>query len=242
MRHIRIFQAGSYQPGHVITLSDSAAQHVGPVLRLALGDRITLFCGDNREYQATLCDIQKKSIRVRIESMTVVNRESPRPIHLAQAIAKGDKMEWIIQKAVELGVTSITPLLTERCVVRLDASRLEKKQQQWHAIAIAACEQSGRNRIPTIYPSCTLDYYLSHCDVPIKLILSPHTADTWPLIQEPSTAIALIVGPEGGLSAAEVEETSHYQACAVRLGPRILRSETAAITALGIIQTRYGDF
>ena len=242
MRHIRIFQAGSYQPGHIVTLSDSAAQHVGPVLRLAVGDGITLFCGDNREYQATLCDIQKKSIRVRIDSMRVVNRESPRPIHLAQAIAKGDKMEWIIQKAVELGVTSITPLLTERCVVRLDTPRLEKKQQQWHAIAIAACEQSGRNSVPTIYPCCTLDYYLHHCDAPTKLTLSPHTADTWPLIQESSTAIALIVGPEGGLSAAEIEETLHFQAYAVRLGPRILRSETAAITALGLIQMRYGDF
>jgi 16S rRNA (uracil1498-N3)-methyltransferase len=157
MRQIRIYQAGSYQPGTILTLSDSAAQHVGPVLRLTLGDAITLFCGDNQEYQARLCDIQKKSIRVRIESMRVVNRESPRPIHLAQAIAKGDKMEWIIQKAVELGATSITPLLTERCVVRLDGSRLEKKQHQWQAIAIAACEQSGRNTVPTIYPCCTLD-------------------------------------------------------------------------------------
>jgi 16S rRNA (uracil1498-N3)-methyltransferase len=173
--------------------------------------------------------------------MRVVNRESPRPIHLAQAIAKGDKMEWIIQKAVELGATSITPLLTERCVVRLDGSRLEKKQHQWQAIAIAACEQSGRNTVPTIYPCCTLDDYLTQCDAPIKLTLSPHTQDTWPLIQDASTAIALIIGPEGGLSAEEVQKTLQYQACAVRLGPRILRSETAAITALGLLQMRYGD-
>lgn len=240
MRQIRIYQPGDYQPGDVILLSDSAAHHAGTVLRLGVGDFITLFCDNNTEYAAVLSEIHKKSIRVHILQAAVVNRESPRIIHLAQAMTKGDKMEWIIQKAVELGVHSITPLITERCVVKLDADRLHKKQQQWQAIAIGACEQSGRNRIPLIHPSCDLDYFLQHCSA-LKLTLSPHAEEGWPIIPDPSTALALIIGPEGGLSPQEIQKTLAFQAHTLRLGPRTLRTETAAIAALSLLQMRYGD-
>lgn len=241
MRTIRIYQPGHYQVGQTISLSEAAVQHVGLALRLGVGAQITLFRGDNYEFIASITAVQKKHIQVSIASQNKVNRESFRHIHLAQSIAKGDKMEWIIQKAVELGVASITPLLTERCVVRIDAHRLEKKQQQWQAIAISACEQSGRNLIPHIHPACTFEHYLQNGSAQYKWILSPEAQHSWPPLENHAAEIALLVGPEGGFSAQEISLAQDHQIQGIRLGPRILRTETAAVTALGILQMLYGD-
>lgn len=241
MRTIRIYQPGDYQPGQTIPLCEAAAQHVGLVLRLKPGDKIALFRGDNYEFQATLSSVQKKHIQVTIESMNFVDRESPRKIHLAQSIAKGDKMEWVIQKSVELGVASITPLLTERSVVRLDTSRLEKKNQQWQAIAVSACEQSGRNIVPIVYPACTFESYLQHSPAAHQWLLSPEASQSWPTITTSNAELALLIGPEGGFSPTELEFAQEHRVQGIRLGPRILRTETAAITALGIMQSLYGD-
>lgn len=241
MRTIRIYQPGHYEIGQTIALSDAAAQHVGLVLRLNIGAKIILFRGDNYEYQAILSSVQKKKIQVTIESMTMTNRESPRQIHLAQSLAKGDKMEWIIQKAVELGIASITPLLTERSVVRLDAQRLEKKHQQWQAIAISACEQSGRNQIPMIYPACSFEQYLNHSTATYQWLLSPEAQASWPSISEKSAELAILIGPEGGFSPEELRYAQEHQVHSIRLGPRILRTETAAVTAIAILQNLYGD-
>ncbi|MBP6918235.1 MAG: 16S rRNA (uracil(1498)-N(3))-methyltransferase [Legionellaceae bacterium] len=241
MRTIRIYQPGHYQLGQTLTLSEAGAQHVGLVLRLPEGANITLFCGDNYEYQAIITSIHKKRIQVCIEKVTLVNRESPRGIHLAQGIAKGDKMEWIIQKAVELGVASITPIVTDRSVVRLDANRLEKKQHQWQAISISACEQSGRNHIPTIHPTCSFEHFLQHSGAQFKWMLSPQAQQSWPEIPEYSAELALLVGPEGGFSPQELTYAEQHQVQGICLGPRILRTETAAITAIGILQMLYGD-
>lgn len=241
MRTIRIYQSGDYEIGQTILLSDTAVQHVGLVLRLAIGAPLILFRGDNQEYQAVICAIQKKQIQVQIIAKQCVNRESPLHIHLGQSIAKGDKMEWIIQKAIELGVSSVTPLITERCVVRLDDKRLEKKQQQWQAIAISACEQSGRTMIPLIYPACSLTHFLQNCPSAYRWILSPEALSSWPQLKQESAEIALLIGPEGGFSPQELDLARHYQAQSIRLGPRILRTETAAITAVSILQMRYGD-
>lgn len=241
MKNTRIYQIGHYQVGDTITLSPTAAQHVGLVLRMKEGEHITLFPGDGSEYSATLCEVQKKLIKAHIDTASPVNRESPRAIHLAQAIAKGEKMEWVIQKAVELGVASITPLLSDRSVVRLDQERLNKKQQQWQAIAIAACEQCGRNRVPVVHPALTLHHYLETDTSNYKLILSPQATHSWPTIGDASAEITLLIGPEGGFTEQEVESALQQQAHAIRLGPRILRTETAAITALGILQMQYGD-
>jgi 16S rRNA (uracil1498-N3)-methyltransferase len=241
MRTIRIYQPGHYQLGQIVTLNEAAAQHAGVVLRLTVGAKLTLFCGDNHEYQASITSAQKKRIQVSIEAITLVNRESPRGIHLAQSIVKGDKMEWIIQKAVELGVTSITPLLTERTVMRLDANRLEKKQHQWQAISISACEQSGRNCIPIIHPACSFEQFLQQSPAALKWILSPQAQQSWPSRPEASAELALLIGPEGGFSPQERGYAEQHQVQSVRLGPRILRTETAAITAIGILQMLYGD-
>lgn len=241
MRVIRIFQSGPVELGQTYELSAEAGLHVGVVLRMHIGEWLILFCGDNREYRAQITSVNKKKVTVVIQSIETVNRESPRTIHLAQAISKGDRMEWVVQKAVELGVSSITPLITSRCVVRLDEDRLAKKLQQWQAIAISACEQSGRNVLPTIHTSLKFDAYLQQCRSSYKLILEPNAALHCREICFAEGDVALLIGPEGGLSEDEVMRAQQHQFQALRLGPRILRTETAAITALSILQAMAGD-
>ena len=241
MKKVRIYQSGNYTTGHTIELSPTASQHVGIVLRMQAGDPLTLFCGDNREFSATITAVHKKKVMVVIHDVHTVNRESPRAIHLAQAISKGERMELVIQKAVELGVASITPLFTSRCVVRLDAERLAKKQLQWQAIAIAACEQSGRNTLPTIHPACPLDIYLPQAHASLKLVLHPNLNKSWRDYHFPEGDIALLIGPEGGLSEDEVHMATSHHFQPLCLGPRILRTETAAIAALSMLQAISGD-
>ncbi len=241
MRSIRIYQTGLYQPGETVQLSDEASQHVAVVLRMQPGHQITLFRGDNYEFPASILTIHKRHVIVQINTAIIVNRESSQTIHLAQAISKGDRMEWVIQKAVELGVTSITPLITKRCVVRIDMDRMKKKQNQWQAMVISACEQSGRNVIPTVHAACSLDSYLTTCHAVLKYVLHPHTKNSWHDIKSMTGDIALIVGPEGGLTEEEIARTCDLHFHPLTLGPRILRTETAAIAALTILQTMYGD-
>lgn len=240
MRTIRIYEPGSYKTGDRLELSPQASQHVAAVLRMQPGEAVTLFCGDNYEYSASIKAVQKKKVLVKIEAESLVNRESPRLIHLGQAVSKGERMEIVIQKAVELGCASITPLITSRCVVRLDAERWAKKQAQWQAIAIAACEQSGRNRIPTIYPPCALDAYLEQCQADIKWVLDPNASSTWRSFMRDGS-IAILIGPEGGLSDEEIQLAKTFNFQEVSLGPRILRTETAAIAMISILQAVGGD-
>lgn len=241
MRIIRIYQPGLYDVGHTVELSPAASQHVGVVLRMQAGEELTLFCGDNREFSATIMSIYKKKVIVSVNTVHTANRESPRSIHLAQAISKGERMELVVQKAVELGVATMTPLLTARCVVRLDAERLYKKQAQWQAIAIAACEQSGRNQLPIIHQACSLDTYLHQCQELTKLVLHPTTEQSWRDYTFIDGDVALLIGPEGGLSDEEVSTAKAAGFQPMSLGPRILRTETAAIAAISVIQAISGD-
>lgn len=242
MRTIRIYQPGEYTVGETIELSPSASQHVAVVLRLGVNDPITLFCGDNREFSALIALIQKKKVMVLITAVQDVNRESPRSIHLAQAISKGDRMEWVIQKAVELGVSVITPIVTARCAVKLDADRLLKKQAQWQSIAIAACEQSGRNHVPKIQHVSKLDVFLQQCHTTLKLVLHPDTNASWRDYSLAAGDITLLIGPEGGLDEDEVCRAKAHAFQPLCLGPRILRTETAAIAALSVLQAVSGDW
>lgn len=241
MRTIRIYQPGPYSLGETVDLSPTASQHVGVVLRMQPGDELILFCGNNCEYSARIEVVNKKKVSVFITNIYEVNRESPRHIHLAQAISKGDRMEWAIQKAVELGVTSITPLFTEHCVVKLDETRLAKKLAQWQAIAIAACEQSGRTMVPMIHPANTFTHYLQQCDATMKVVLHPQASISWREYHFSAGDIALLIGPEGGLSDIEVTAAQSHGFQALCLGPRILRTETAAIAALSLLQAVAGD-
>lgn len=241
LREIRIYQAGDYQPDQLLELSPEAGQHIGLVLRMQPGEPITLFRGDNREFAATIKQVKKKQVLVAIESVKEVSRESPLAIHLGQAISKGDRMELVMQKTVELGVASITPLITQRCVVKLDQDRMGKKLQQWQSIVIAACEQSGRNTIPVVNQPMTLARYLQELSSPLKFILQPGCSKTWRDYSLPSDKISLLIGPEGGLTDEEINCACQHEFLPLSLGPRILRTETAAITALSVLQAVGGD-
>jgi 16S rRNA (uracil1498-N3)-methyltransferase len=241
MRATRIYQPGHYQSGQIVELSPEAGQHVAIVLRMQPGEKLTLFCGDNREFEAVIETVKKKQVIVQIGSVQEKSRESSLIIHLAQALSKGERMELVMQKSVELGVSSITPLITEYCIVKLDKERMEKKLHQWQAIVIAACEQSGRNKIPVLHQPITLEHYVKTIQAPLKLILHPDCNATWRDYTIGSSEVALIIGPEGGLSDDEVALSCQHAFSPLSLGPRILRTETAAITALSVLQAIGGD-
>ncbi|WP_454781475.1 16S rRNA (uracil(1498)-N(3))-methyltransferase [Legionella sp. WA2022007384] len=241
MRAVRIYQSGNYHPGQHLELSPEASQHVGVVLRMQPGEPLTLFCGDDYEFAATIESVKKKQVIVRIGPSKQVSRESPLAIHLAQAISKGERMEFVMQKAVELGVASITPIITERCVVKLDKERMAKKLHQWQAIVIAACEQSGRNTVPLVHTPMSLDDYMHAAQAELRFILHPGENKNWRDYAIGSSAIDLLIGPEGGLSEHEVQFACKHRFQPLSLGPRILRTETAAITALSVLQAVGGD-
>lgn len=242
MRAVRIYQAGDYTDGDKLELSDDAAQHVAIVLRMQAGASLILFNGKNQEFNARIVSVRKRQVQVDILSSALISRESPLSIHLGQALAKGDRMETVVQKAVELGVFAITPLITERCAVKLDTQRLTKRIQQWQAIAIAACEQCGRNTIPVIHPVMHLTDFAKDKQQETNVVLSPLAAKNWRNINLQSlTAINLAIGPEGGFSQAEEQFLHQHHFAALSLGPRILRTETAAITAVSVLQAAYGD-
>lgn len=241
MRTIRIYQPGEYQPGQLLELSPEAGQHVGVVLRMEQGEQLTLFNGDNREFAASIEKVKKKQVLVRIDSVLEVNRESPLKIHLAQAISKGDRMEMVMQKSVELGVACITPVITERCQVKIDKEKVAKKMHQWRNIVIGACEQCGRNQIPELRQPVYLEQFVKEAKEHLRFILHPAFNKTWRDYPVQLPDVALIIGPEGGLSDEEITLTSDYGFLPLSLGPRVLRTETAAITALSVLQAVGGD-
>ncbi|MDF1757799.1 MAG: 16S rRNA (uracil(1498)-N(3))-methyltransferase [Legionellaceae bacterium] len=241
MRLIRIYQSGNHLPGQIISLSESASQHVGRVLRMRPGDSLNLFDGTNHEYPSTISAINKREVMVEINQKNFVSRESNIQVNLAQAISKGDKMELVVQKAVELGVTTINPLITKRCGINLDEKRISKKQHQWQSIAIAACEQSGRNQVPIIEKPLLLSEYLTICQAENKFVLYPKACKTWREYKGINKNIALLIGPEGGLDEEEITQAEKHNFQPLSLGPRVLRTETAAITAISILQAVYGD-
>ncbi len=240
MRIPRIYQPGTLTPGLDTELAEDAANHVGRVLRMQTGAELQLFNGDGLNYQAQIIESGKKQVRVKVISSQSNPVESPLRIHLGQGISRGDRMDFAIQKAVELGVTEITPLFTERCGVKLDAERLQKRTDQWQKIAISACEQSGRSVVPTVHPALSLDKWLAQPTNELKLTLDPWAKDTIKTLT-PVTAVRLVIGPEGGFSDHEVAQTSKAGFVAVQLGPRVLRTETAALTAISALQLQMGD-
>ncbi|WP_369434240.1 16S rRNA (uracil(1498)-N(3))-methyltransferase [Psychromonas sp. MME1] len=223
-----------------IMLGDDATQHIR-VLRLKPGANIMLFNGSGGQYLATLQDVQKRSCSAYIDSFQETNNESPLDLHLGQVISRGDRMEFVIQKAVELGVNEITPLLSERCGVKIDPQRMQKKQQQWQKIAIAACEQSGRNMVPTIHETQDLATWCAIQETAVKLTLHPRASISINQLPDNINKIRLLIGPEGGLTDDEINLTEKLNFTETLLGPRVLRTETAALTAITALQCRFGD-
>jgi len=240
MRIPRIFHSKPLSIGDSQLLDDDAANHVGRVLRMTAGEALCLFNGDGSLYPATIISVGKKSVEVCINDQQDNPVESPLRIHLGQGISRGDRMDFVIQKAVELGVREITPLFTERCGVKLDAERLQKRTEQWQKIAISACEQSGRSVVPVIHTALPLEKWLVQVDNCLKLTLDPWT-DATIKSQNPQGAVRLVIGPEGGFTDAEVSLTQQAGFLPVRLGPRVLRTETAALTAISALQLQWGD-
>ncbi|HEY2451440.1 MAG TPA: 16S rRNA (uracil(1498)-N(3))-methyltransferase [Scandinavium sp.] len=241
MRIPRIYHPEFITAGSQIALSEDAANHVGRVLRMSAGQAIQLFDGSNQIFETEIIQADKKSVRVNVLSAETDNRESPLHIHLGQVMSRGEKMEFTIQKSIELGVSLITPLFSERCGVKLDAERLNKKLQQWQKIAIAACEQSGRNVIPEIRPAMDLEQWCAEEDDGLKLNLHPRASASINTLPQPVERVRLLIGPEGGLTADEIAMTARYAFTDILLGPRVLRTETTALTAITALQVRFGD-
>ncbi|GEK07841.1 16S rRNA (uracil(1498)-N(3))-methyltransferase [Pseudoalteromonas sp. McH1-7] len=241
MRIPHIYQDSPLEIGIPVTLDDDAAGHIGRVLRMTTKDKVSLFNGQGGEYLCHLSEVSKKKVIAVPETFQDNNVESPLAIHLGQGISRGDKMDFTIQKSVELGVSEITPLFTTRCGVKLNAERLAKKHQQWQKIAIAAAEQSGRNTITVIHPPIELSQWLKQHSDELKVTLHPraeHSIKTLPYTQ---SGIRFLVGPEGGFTDEELVATAEQGFIDVRLGPRVLRTETAALTVLSALQLQFGD-
>ena len=227
-------------------LPSRQSHHVARVLRLGAGDALTLFNGDGSEHSAVVERVAREGVTVRVTAHRRIERESSLEIVLGQALSSGERMDYTVQKAVELGVGAIRPLAASRSVVRLSAERAAGRLSHWQSIAIAACEQCGRNRIPQIGPVADLDTWLAQCgerrDGALPVLLSPRADAGLRDLPRPAGAVLLLAGPEGGWAPEEEEAARRAGFVPVRLGPRVLRTETAALAALAAMQALWGDF
>ncbi|MDG1772722.1 MAG: 16S rRNA (uracil(1498)-N(3))-methyltransferase [Oceanicoccus sp.] len=240
MRISRIFLNTTLSPHQLITLDEKPSHYLSKVLRLKPSAPLIVFNGDGNQYNATIEAVEKKSVTIRTEACDNINNESPLSIHLGIAISKGDRMDLVMQKATELGVTTITPLTSERTEVKLKGERLEKKLQHWQQIVISACEQCGRNRIPAVNALSTMDNWIKAVEADRKFVLHHRTEQALDSTQAASST-ALLIGPEGGLSEREITAAEQYNFAALRLGPRVLRTETAPLAAISLLQHTWGD-
>lgn len=238
----RIFQPVELVCGAEILLDKQASHHLAVVLRAKPQDVLTIFNGRGGEYNSVITQVNKQQVRVQIDHYVARAAESSLALYLAQGISRGEKMDYTIQKAVELGVKKIIPLFTERCTVKLDAERCAKRLQHWQSIIISACEQSGRNEIPELLLPMTLENSLQAVTADWYFVLSPKAISR--LKEQPvqeRQRVVLLIGPEGGLSEEEVTLSCQRGFMPLSLGPRILRTETAAVAAITALQCHFGD-
>ncbi len=242
----RMYFPGELAPGRWCTLPPPQAHHALRVLRLRKGDPVILFNGDGAEYAAVVRESSRTRCALDVTGREAVDRESPFAVTLAQAVSGGERMDYTIQKAVELGVAAIQPLEARRSVVRLSGERAPKRLAHWQSVAIAACEQCGRNRVPRVLPLARLDAFLFALAAPSpseqRVLLSPRSGCGLRDLGRPAGAIVLLAGPEGGLTPGEERTAGTAGFLPVRLGPRVLRTETAAVAALAAMQALWGDF
>lgn len=242
MRVPRIYLPAPLTADTLIPLSEACFHHVARVLRLKAGANVVLFNGEGGEFHGVLDQVTRRSAMVRLQRFVAREVEAPLKILLAQGISRGERMDYTLQKAVELGVDAILPLVTERSTVALQDERLGNRVQHWQKIIISACEQCGRNRLPQLLAPITLAKWLPcHLDVDLKLVLDPSATRGLKSSVTSARALALLIGPEGGFSAQELRVAKVQDFLPVRLGPRILRTETAAVAALAALQVLTGD-
>jgi 16S rRNA (uracil1498-N3)-methyltransferase len=239
---IRIHTPLQLSQSTLITLDSNAAHHLTTVLRKKTGFSFKLFDGSGAEFSATIVKIDKREVEVEILEKLQTEQPTALEIALFIALSKGDRMDFALQKAVELGIHTITPIISERTVVRLSTKRLERKMEQWQKIIVSACEQSGRCLIPTLNSVCLIDQIATSPPTGLSILLDHRSELTLGQLEKPTTSVNLIVGPEGGLSAIERERLIGAGFSGIRLGPRVLRTETAPLAALAAIQMLWGDF
>lgn len=237
----RIYLEQTLATGERAVLPEAAFRHVVQVLRLEVGEPLMLFNNQGGEYEAVLEVIGKREAHVRVGAHQVVNRESALNITLIQGISKGERMDWCVQKATEIGVAGVVPVVTEHGAVKLDAERWARKREHWQGVVTSAAEQSGRTRVPNVAPVADFQTALKQTPADaLKLILDPDVESTLDSIK-PSQNVVLLIGPEGGFSPAELSQAKQAGFLPLRLGPRILRTETAATVAMTVLQTLWGD-
>lgn len=242
MRTSRIYTVQPLAPNEEISLDADAARHLVTVLRARPGDPVVLFNGTGGEFSGELVETSSKAVRVVLNSFNGHSRESPLHTKLGIGLSRGERFEWVLQKATELGVSEIFPLTTERTEVKLKSGREEKKYQRWQQVIISACEQCGRNLLPVLQPVRSLDEWLD-ISAAVKLLLH-HRSDKGIefLAGLAPASVAMVIGPEGGLSGHEVGQLEQNGFTAITLGPRVFRTETAPIAALSVLQALWGDF
>jgi 16S rRNA (uracil1498-N3)-methyltransferase len=243
MRQTRLYLDGEYGSGSALEIDAERTHYLSRVLRLRVGDTIVIFNGTGAQFSASITALQRTRATLAVHDAIAAETESGFKLHLAQGISRGERMDFVVQKATELGVKRITPLLTEHGVVKLAAERADKRRQHWRQVATSACEQSGRVRLPLIDAPVRLDTWLTdktqHAD--IDILLKPGASAALATIDVPATKVCILIGPEGGFSDTEYALAELTGFRAVALGPRVLRTETAAVAALAVLQARCGD-
>lgn len=240
MRVSRFYLPQALSPHTSLQLDSDSAHYLGTVLRLKQGAKLIVFNGEGGEYAARLEETSKAGFSVKLGEFNPREAESPLLTHLGLGISRGERMDLAIQKAVELGVAAITPLFTERCVVQLDAARKGQRLQHWRRIAQSACEQCGRNRLPEVFEPLTLEDWIRR-QAGLRLFLDPNGTASLRELPPPHGPVCLLSGPEGGFAEHERADAMQAGFIPLRLGPRVLRTETAALAALAAIQTIWGD-
>lgn len=238
----RIFCDVRLGPGAQFPLPQDAANHVGRALRLRVGDALVVFDGRGGEYEATILRIDRDRVDVKTLAFRDPERESPLEVGLVQGLPEADKMDWILQKSVELGVAWVQPVVCERSVVRLSGDRAARREAHWQRVAVAACEQCGRNRVPAIRPTLAFRDWAAQPSTAARWMLAPGAGEALAAQAPPAGPVEILVGPEGGLSERELDIADTVGFTPLSLGPRVLRAETAPLAVLAAMQSLWGDF
>lgn len=240
MRVSRVYSPSIPAPGNRYALPPDASRHLGKVLRARSGQTVLCFDGSGNEYVCTITDIDSKQVWVNVESVSKAVNESPLAIQLALAITRGDRMDFAIQKSVELGVVEFLPFFSERCEVKLRGDKISKRTAHWQAVALSACEQSGRAVVPNVRAPQSLADILA-IEHPVRLVLDPTASRPLSALPDIASEVLVAIGPEGGFSDDEIKRMTQSGFLPVQVGPRVLRAETAAVAAAAALQALYGD-
>jgi len=241
MRIPRVFTEQTLVSGAVIELEADAAHHLSKVLRMQAGRELVLFNGKGGEFTGSIHEVTKKNVTVLVAEYRADNRESPLVLELAIGVSRGDRFDYVLQKATELGVTKITPLITERTEVRMGGERQDKLMERWQQIIVSACEQCQRNLLPELTAPVQIIDWLPQANAELRFVLHHRDSQKLPAEQQPQSVV-LLVGPEGGLSDDEIAQAQAQNFNALTLGPRVLRTETAPLAAISLVQYLWGDF